>query len=128
MRIGVDASRTGRDKAGCGVLADSLIRHLPALMAEDEFLLYATFGDLDWDERWAEETALPAGANVRRGSHHTDFEAARAFWRSPPAALDSALGDPGSIAPAIHSSLGKTGLGQSSRGRGRGWTRTRLSW
>jgi glycosyltransferase involved in cell wall biosynthesis len=94
VRIGFDVSQTGRDKAGCGVLADSLIRHLPALMAEDEFLLYATFGDLYWDERWAEETALPAGANVRRGFHHTDFEEARAFWRTPPAALDSALGDP----------------------------------
>ncbi len=94
MKVGFDVSQTGRDKAGCGILADCLIRHLPALMAEDEFLLYPTFGDLYWDERWAEDTALPAGANLRRGFHHTDFEAARAFWRTPPAALDALLGDP----------------------------------
>lgn len=94
MRIGFDVSQTGADKAGCGFLADNLIRHLPGIMAEDEFVLYPTFGDVYWNERWAEETAAPVGANVRRGFHHEDFEAARSFWRVPPTGLDALLGAP----------------------------------
>ena len=94
MRIGFDVSQTGRDKAGCGFLAANLVRQLPALMPADEFLLYPTFGDLYWDERWPSDTAFPECHNVRRGFHHADFEAARDFWRSPPADLDRLLGDP----------------------------------
>ena len=128
MRIGFDVSQTGRDKAGCGALTDSLIRYLPALMAEDEFLLYATFGDLDWDERWAEETVLPAVVNVRRGFHHTDFEAARAFRRTPPRPHSTARwAIPIQLCRLFIRARERPGLGQSSRGRGRGWTRTRLS-
>ncbi|HKO07857.1 MAG TPA: glycosyltransferase family 1 protein [Alphaproteobacteria bacterium] len=94
MRIGFDVSQTGADKAGCGFLADNLIRHLPRLLPDDEFLLYPTFGDVFWDPSGLQDTALPGGANVRRGFHHADFEAARDFWRSPPADLDRLLGDP----------------------------------
>jgi glycosyltransferase involved in cell wall biosynthesis len=94
MRIGFDVSQTGADKAGCGVLADNLIRHLPTLMPHDEFVLYPTFGDVYWDERWAEDTVLPACDNVRRGFHHTDFEDARTFWRAPPADLETLLEAP----------------------------------
>ena len=94
MRIGFDVSQTGKEKAGCGFLADNLIRALPALMPADEFLLYPTFGDLFWDERWPTDTAFPQGPNLRRGFHHEDFEAARGFWRAPPAELEALLGAP----------------------------------
>ena len=94
MRIGFDVSQTGREKAGCGFLADNLIRALPALMPADEFLLYPTFGDLFWDERWESDTAFPQAANLRRGFHHDDFETARGFWRAPPAELEELLGAP----------------------------------
>ena len=94
MRIGFDVSQTGADKAGCGVLADNLIRLLPGLRPDDEFMLYPTWGDLYWDEHWARDTACPDRANVRRGFHHDAFETARSFWRRPPADLDAVLGDP----------------------------------
>ncbi len=94
MRIGFDVSQTGADKAGCGVVADNLVRQLPALLPEDDFVLYPTFGDLYWDDRWEQDTACPALANVRRGFHHTDHDTARDFWRQPPADLDTVLGAP----------------------------------
>ena len=94
MRIGFDVSQTGADKAGCGFLADNLIRHLPRLLPDDEFLLYPTFGDVFWDPCWAQDTAFPEARNVRRGFHHEDFETARGFWRAPPAELEKLLGAP----------------------------------
>ena len=94
MRIGFDVSQTGADKAGCGFLADNLIRHLPRLLPDDEFLLYPTFGDVFWDPCWPQDTALPEARNVRRGFSHEDFETARGFWRAPPAELEKLLGSP----------------------------------
>ena len=94
MRIGFDVSQTGADKAGCGVLADNLVRHLPGLRTDDEFVLYPTWGDLYWDDHWARDTACPERPNVRRGFHHGEYDAARGFWRRPPADLDAVLGDP----------------------------------
>jgi glycosyltransferase involved in cell wall biosynthesis len=43
MRIGFDVSQTGEEKAGCGFLADQLIRSLTALDKTNEYLLYPTF-------------------------------------------------------------------------------------
>jgi len=94
MRIGFDVSQTGADRAGCGVVADNLIRHLPGRRPDDTFILYPTWGDLYWDDHWARDTACPDLPNVRRGFHHTALEAARTFWRRPPADLDAVLGDP----------------------------------
>ena len=94
MRIGFDISQTGADKAGCGVVADNLARRLPALLPEDEFLLYPTFGDLYWDDRWTQGVVRPVHANARHGFHHTSQAAARDFWRQPPADLDAVLGQP----------------------------------
>jgi glycosyltransferase involved in cell wall biosynthesis len=94
MKLGFDVSQTGADKAGCGVVADNLVRLLPDLLPEDEIVLYPTFGDLYWDDRWEQDTVCPARANVRRGFHHTSHEAARSFWHQPPADLDTVLGQP----------------------------------
>ncbi len=94
MKIGFDVSQTGADRAGCGVVADNLIRHLPGLLPEADFLLYPTFGDLYWNDRWEQDTALPSQANVRRGFCHTGHWAARDFWREPPTDLDTVLGAP----------------------------------
>lgn len=43
MRIGFDVSQTAGEKAGCGFLADQLIRHLVFLDKSNEYLLYPTF-------------------------------------------------------------------------------------
>jgi glycosyltransferase involved in cell wall biosynthesis len=94
MKIGFDVSQTGADKAGCGVVADNLARQLPAILPDDEFILYPTFGDLYWDDHWEQGTFCPALPRVQRGFAHTSQEAARDFWRQPPAALDATLGSP----------------------------------
>ena len=94
MKIGFDVSQTGADKAGCGVVADNLVRQLPALLPDHDFVLYPTFGDLYWDDHWERDTVCPADPRVRRGFHHTSQEAARDFWRQPPADLDAVLGAP----------------------------------
>lgn len=94
MRIGFDVSQTGAGKAGCGFFADNLIRHLCHLLPQNEFVLYPTFGNFYWDDRWKKNVTWPARANVRRGFHHSEFEAARTFWRNPPANIDAVLGDP----------------------------------
>ena len=45
MKIGFDISQTGRFKAGCGCLADSLIRELSVIDQENDYVLYPTFGN-----------------------------------------------------------------------------------
>lgn len=94
MRIGFDVSQTGADKAGCGFFSDNLIRYLVELLSEEEFVVYPTFGNLDWDYGRKNDATYLKQANVRRGLHHADFEAARSFWENPPADFESALGAP----------------------------------
>ena len=43
MKIGFDVSQTAEEKAGCGYLADQLIRALAELDTENTYLLYPTF-------------------------------------------------------------------------------------
>jgi len=43
MRIGFDVSQTAENKAGCGFVADQLIRHLARIDTQNEYLLYPTF-------------------------------------------------------------------------------------
>lgn len=94
MRLGIDVSQTGADKAGCGFVAYNLARLLPELMPEDELVFYPTFGDFYWDPNWDRDTVRPGNPNVHRGIHHDDREAARRFWRHPPQDLDRVLGSP----------------------------------
>ena len=43
MRIGFDVSQTAENKAGCGFVADQLIRALVQLAPQHEYLLYPSF-------------------------------------------------------------------------------------
>ena len=43
MRIGFDVSQTAEHKAGCGFVADQLIRHLVRYDTQNEYILYPTF-------------------------------------------------------------------------------------
>ena len=43
MKIGFDVSQTAEEKAGCGFVADQLIRHLVQLDHDNNYLLYPTF-------------------------------------------------------------------------------------
>ena len=94
MRIGIDVSQTGRDKAGCGYLADSTTRQLIADYPADEWLLYPHFGEHVWDADWATSTVFFDRPNVSRGPTFPDHGAAQYFWANPPLDLDAALGDP----------------------------------
>lgn len=94
MKIGFDVSQTGADKAGCGFVAYNLIRALPELMPDDQFLLYPTFGDLYWDPQWDQGTYATRRPNVVRGYSHAQQDQTRSFWRQPPADLEAVLGEP----------------------------------
>jgi glycosyltransferase involved in cell wall biosynthesis len=43
MKIGFDVSQTAEEKAGCGFVADQLIRNLVRIDQENEYILYPTF-------------------------------------------------------------------------------------
>jgi len=95
MHIGFDVSQTGKDKAGCGYAAYSLVRALASLpAADDDFMLYASFGPYYWD------TAAPAPeiARLPRSKlvlKHSSFDEAEEFWRAYDARpVDEPLGAP----------------------------------
>lgn len=94
MKIGFDVSQTGRSKAGCGYFADSLIRHLAQIDAENQYILYPTFGGVYWDPDWASGTCRISNPNFRQASGHKTLMAAQRFWNHPPAAWEMHLGNP----------------------------------
>lgn len=94
MKIGFDVSQTGSAKAGCGYFADSLIKHMSLLDAENVYSLYRTFGDSFWDSKIAEITAINR-PNFKYGRTHNSLEEARYFWRkAPPDDIKKWLGCP----------------------------------
>ena len=94
MRIGFDISQTGKAKAGCGWLADSLIRHLAEIDTRNEYVLYPTFGDGYWDIVGPESTVHVDKPNFQRGLSHATMAEMREFWRNPPSDLETRLGEP----------------------------------
>jgi len=94
MRIGFDISQTGQAKAGCGWLADSLIRHLAGIDAQNDYVLYPTFGDLYWDTEGPAATAQIDRPNFRRGLSHPTLAEAQQFWRNPGDDFEEQLGEP----------------------------------
>jgi glycosyltransferase involved in cell wall biosynthesis len=94
MKIGFDISQTGREKAGCGFFAESLIRHLAEIDLENEYTLYPTFGDHYWDPHWARSTCRIDQPNFKRAPGRKTREAARDFWSNPPDSLEEHLGSP----------------------------------
>ena len=94
MRIAYDISQTGKDKAGCGYFAYSLIRALSNFDLQNEYLLLNSFGEFIWDRK-----ATPASCGIQRstvklGLSHANRFAAQRFWHNPPPDLDAALGNP----------------------------------
>jgi glycosyltransferase involved in cell wall biosynthesis len=92
--IGFDVSQTGRFKAGCGYMADTLMRHLARLDHENQYILYPTFGGAVWDEHWASTTLQVNQGNIRRGLGHRKLIELETFWAQPIADLDAKLGNP----------------------------------
>jgi len=94
MKIGFDISQTGTQKAGCGYFAESLIRHLSEIDAENQYILYPTFGDLFWDPDWSSGTCRIARSNFQCHRGQKTFREARFFWNHPPADFEEQLGNP----------------------------------
>ena len=94
MRVGFDISQTGNGKAGCGYLADSLIRAFVDLPGAPEFVLYPTFGDVFWDEHWEKNTFQHPQRRWPRKLDPHNWESSRRFWRNPPEDLERKLGSP----------------------------------
>ena len=95
MRIAYDITQTGKDKAGCGYFAYSLIRALAEVDSDNEYLLLNSFGEFIWDRK-----ASPASCGIQRANfkpsllRHAYYSAAQRFWHTPPFDLDTALGNP----------------------------------
>lgn len=91
MRIAYDISQTGKDKAGCGYFAYSLIRALSEIDSNNEYLLLNSFGEFTWDPKASPASCGIKRANFKRG---IQFDSPRHFWHTPPVELDAALGSP----------------------------------
>ena len=94
MRIGFDISQTGKTKAGCGWLTNSLVRQLAETDAWNEYILYPTFGDLYWDAEGPTATVHIDQPNFKRGLSHATLAEMREFWGKPPPDLEARLGMP----------------------------------
>jgi len=93
-RIGFDVSQTGPEKAGCGWVADSLIRHLTELDDSSRYRLYRSFGGDYWGSDGPEATRHLDLTNVCTGLEHTTHHEARKFWQNPKQDFEAALGYP----------------------------------
>jgi glycosyltransferase involved in cell wall biosynthesis len=94
MRIGFDISQTGKTKAGCGWLTNSLIQQLAEIDTRNEYILYPTFGDLYWDAEGPAATVHIDRPNFKRGLSHATLAEMREFWRNPSPDLEARLGAP----------------------------------
>jgi glycosyltransferase involved in cell wall biosynthesis len=94
MKIGFDISQTGKDKAGCGYFADSLIQWLTDLDSENEYILYPRFGTTFWDPDAERSTRKIDHPNVSRKFLLGDFSKSMSFWKNLPSDAEELLGTP----------------------------------
>ncbi len=94
MKIGFDISQTGKEKAGCGYFADSLIQALTGADRENEYLLYPHFGTSFWDPAAKKTTRHIDARNVSRIVIGGDFHESRGFWNRFPERGEEMLGNP----------------------------------
>jgi glycosyltransferase involved in cell wall biosynthesis len=91
MRIAYDITQTGKDKAGCGYFAYSLIRALAEIDMHNEYSLLNSFGEFIWDDKASPASCGIHRPNFKSGPYH---EIPRRFWHKPPLDLDTALDNP----------------------------------
>ena len=94
MRIGFDVSQTGANKAGCGMVAYSLINYLAKLNQENFYILYSNFGSDFWEPDHRQTTFHSQQPNMER--RFADFSSgqAKTFWNNPPSDFEDQLGNP----------------------------------
>jgi glycosyltransferase involved in cell wall biosynthesis len=94
MKIGFDISQTGKEKAGCGHFADSLIQALIHGDRENEYILYPHFGTSYWDPAGKKTTRNSDRSNVSRIVIGNNFQESRTFWEHFPEHGEEMLGRP----------------------------------
>ena len=94
MKICFDISQTGRNKAGGGYLAYSLIRALAEIDRKNQYLQYPTFGDFYFDPDWKKTISLVRQENFKKGFSQSNLEEAKQFWNSPESDFEYLLGNP----------------------------------
>jgi glycosyltransferase involved in cell wall biosynthesis len=94
MKVGFDISQTGKDKAGCGYFADSLIQSLTNMDKENEYILYPHFGTSFWDPTAEKTSRNIERSNVSRILISNNFQESRDFWKHLPANGEEMLGSP----------------------------------
>ena len=93
MKIGFDISQTGRGKAGCGYLADSIIQQLSICDINNHYLLYSAFGDRFWDPEHGENTRRIKKANFIHKLDELSHQESLDLWTALPINEDR-LGNP----------------------------------
>lgn len=94
MRIGFDISQTGNNKAGCGFLADSLIRTLTRVDDKNTYILYPHFGSDFRDPEALKTTTRIDSPSVTRIPVGRNPEEGRIFWNEMTPEKEEILGDP----------------------------------
>jgi glycosyltransferase involved in cell wall biosynthesis len=94
IRIGFDVSQTVPPAAGCGQMANSLIRGLTDLYPDDEFILYPVFGATYCDPLQAKEISRIQRPNVRYALEGLTSLEVYLFWRDPDRYSRDLLGSP----------------------------------
>lgn len=94
MKIGFDISQTGKDKAGCGYFADSLIQALTNKDKANEYILYPHFGTSFWDPHGKKTTRHINRANVSRILIGNNFNESRNYWKNLPEKGEEIIGNP----------------------------------
>lgn len=91
MKVGLDVSQMGNNKAGCGYVAYGLVHYLTK-QDELDITAYPTWGPYVWDPDWetAVAGALPEG--VKTGFHHETHSDAISFWRTAKGDLSETFG------------------------------------
>jgi len=107
MRIGFDVSQTAEGKAGCGYVADQLIRNLARLDQKNEYLLYPTFY-LYRDPEYHKVTA-PHAPNMKMHFSGASFREMVHGWETRMEDRSSWLGSLTSSIQIIFHASGTTG-------------------
>lgn len=94
MRIAYDITQTGKDKAGCGYFAYSLIHALAEADRNNEYLLLNSFGPYYWDGEASPKSIGLHQANFKAGLRHVHGAEVQHFWRAIPPNVNDVLGKP----------------------------------
>ena len=94
MKIGFDISQTGKAKAGCGYVADSLIRQLVACDSGNEYLLYSAFGTRFWDPDHGKNTRRLQKSNFTHLLDGLSYQESLNLWSESTLIDEERLGKP----------------------------------